>query len=250
MMPSLALPPAEGFEVLRGNFEAALEAVGLSAPGTVVLATCATRGKGQASVVAGLSRALARSGKRVILVDLEASSSLHRRFGVPEGPGAIDVETGETSLDDALITFDGEGAGVSLLPLGATAGLLERLLSAPEGDELLAELRASADVVLLNAPSLLATANVRHAAAIVDAVLVVVNMDGARERTLRRVRSDLELLAPEKLGFVATGPEIELLPTADAGRVVPIAGSSFAPASGGSGVERMDDPRHGKSRVR
>jgi capsular polysaccharide biosynthesis protein/Mrp family chromosome partitioning ATPase len=250
VMPSQDASPAEGFQVLRANFEAALDAVGLSAPGTVVLATSATKKDGQARVMAGLSVALARSGKRVILVDLEPSSSLHHRFDVPTGPGAFDVATGETSLDDALIPFDGEGAGVRLLPLGATPGLMERLLSAPEGDELIAELRARTDLVLVSAPPLLTRASVRGIAAAVEAVFVVVNADGARERMLRRLRSDLELLAPEKLGFVATGTEIEPLATSDGGRVVPIAGSSFLPASGSS-VELADDhPRHGTSRGR
>lgn len=250
MVPPRNGPLAEGYEVLRGNFEAALEAVALPAPGTVVLATSGTKGDGQPSVIAGLSTALARSGKRVILVDLEPSSSLARLFGVPEGPGAVDVAWGETSLDDALIPVDSEGAGVKLLPLGTTPGLLGWLLSSPEGNDLATELRECADLVILNAPPLLSRPGVGNIAASVDAVLVVVSANGTRERMLRRLCSDLARLGPLKLGFVATGTAVELLHTPDVGHVVPIAGSSFLAASGGSGAEPADDPTHGKSRAR
>lgn len=250
ILPISDPPPADGLEVLQGNFDVALEAVGLSVPGTALLATSATRGDGQSSVTAGLSVALARSGKRVVLVDLEPNSSLDRLLGLNKPPGAIDVATGAISLDEALITFNAEGGGVRLLPLGTTPDLLGWFLSAPEANELVAVLRAHADLVLLNAPPLLATAGVRRIAAGVDAVFMVVNADGARERTLRRLRSELALLAPDKLGFVATGRAVEPLETPDPGRVVPIAGSSFLSATDGSEVEAADESTHGKSRGR
>jgi capsular polysaccharide biosynthesis protein/Mrp family chromosome partitioning ATPase len=256
-------PPVHGVEALLPSVEAALGEVARPAPGAVllarsgtrgdpqpgpaavVLATSASRGDGQPSVMAALSVALARSGKRVILVDLDPTRSLDIRFGVWMRPGVVDVAAGSTELDDALIRCDAESPRLSFLPLGTSAGRLGSILNAPIRGVLIAALRARADIVLLNAPPLASADAVRRAAAGVDAVLVVVSVDTARERVLGRLGSELALLAPLKLGFVATGRAVEPLPIEDVARVVPLAGSSGPSASGAPAVAVGDDPTAG-----
>jgi capsular polysaccharide biosynthesis protein/Mrp family chromosome partitioning ATPase len=255
--------PVHGVEALVPSVEAALGEVDRPAPGAVllarsgtrgdpqpgpavvVLATSASRGDGQPSVMAALSVALARSGKRVILVDLDPTSSLDIRFGVWMRPGVVDVAAGSTELDDALIRCDADSPRLSFLPLGTSTGRLGSILNAPIRGVLIAALRARADIVLLNAPPLASADAVRRAAAGVDAVLVVVSVDTARERVLSRLGSELALLAPLKLGFVATGRAVEPLPIEDVARVVPLAGSSGPSASGAPAVAVGDDTTAG-----
>jgi Mrp family chromosome partitioning ATPase len=263
-----ATPSAEGFEALRANFEAALAETALPARGSVVLArssagsnghsragaivlaTSPTKGASQSTVVAGLGVALARSGKRVILVDLNPSGPLERLFGIPKGPGAVDVAAGITRLDDAMVACDAETSRLSLLRFGTAPGGVGWLMSAPERHELTAELRTRADLVLLNVPPLTSAEGLRHLATIAQAVLVVVNVDAAREAVLRRFGSELRLLNPLKLGFVATATTVEPLSSEDAGHVFPVAGIPVVPAGSARGAELGEERTHAGARGR
>ena len=71
--------------------------------GHVVMVTSATEGEGKSTTVANLAVALAQSGQRVILCDLDARRPvIDRLFGLEARPGLIDVALGMTELDGAL----------------------------------------------------------------------------------------------------------------------------------------------------
>jgi len=247
-------PAIDGAEALRTGVEVALAEVARPAPGAVVLApsrvggdresrpapvvlaTSATRADGQSSVTAALGAALARSGARVILVELDAARSLDARFGAPTGLGVVEVAAGATELDNALVRCDAESPRLKFLPLGTTRGWLGSIPGAPTSGNLLPALRERADLVLLNAPPLSSGDGVRRIAADVDAVLAVVSVGTARERVLDRFAAELARIAPPKLGCVVTGRAIEPSPIHDAGRVVPLGGSPYAAKSNGSAV--------------
>jgi polysaccharide biosynthesis transport protein len=260
----LHTPPVDGAEALRASVELALADVAHPAPSAVVLApagarggrhskpaavvlaTSATRADGQASVMAALSVALARSGARVILVELDAASSLDVRFGV--GAGTLDAAPDPTDLDEALVPCDAEAAQLRFLPLATSVRRFGSLLSAPTGRGLIADLRARADIVLLNAPPLASVDGVRRIAADVDAVLAVVSVDTAREGALRRLAGDLALLAAPKLGCVVTGRGLEPLRGEDAGPVVPLAGGASPAMTDGAALAVADDARAANGR--
>ena len=249
----------DGAEALRTSVEVALAEVARPAPGAVVLApsrvrgdresrpapvvlaTSATRADGQSSVTAALGVALARSGARVIIVELDAARSLDARFAGPTGLGVIEVAAGATDLDEALVPCDAESPRLKFLPLGTTPGWLGSSPVAPTGGNLLAALRERADLVLLNAPPLASGDGVRRIAADVDAVLAVVSVDTARERVLDRFAAKLARIAPPKLGCVVTGRALEPFPIHDAIRLVPPPGSPSAAKSNGSAM--ADHPK-------
>jgi capsular polysaccharide biosynthesis protein/Mrp family chromosome partitioning ATPase len=257
--------PVDGVEALRATVAVALGEIARPAPrpvvltpsgargdrsprpGAVVLATSATRADGQSSVVAALGVALADSGERVILVELDAARSLDARFGGSSGLGVVEVAAGATELDDALVPCDTEAPRLKFLPLGATPGWLGSIAGAPTGGNLLAPLRERADIVLLNAPPLASVDGVRRIAGDVDAVLAVASVDTAREHLLNRFSSQLAHLTPQKLGCVVTGKALEPFPIQDAGRVVPMAGSSPSAASNGAALAENPTVENGHS---
>jgi capsular polysaccharide biosynthesis protein/Mrp family chromosome partitioning ATPase len=248
--------PVHGVEALRPTVEAALGEVARPAsgaivvargdrhsrPAAVVIATSATRDDGRSSVMARLAGALAGAGKRVILVELDSTSSLDVHFGVPRGPGLVDVAAGAIALEDALVRCDTESPRLSFLPLGTSPGRLGSVLSASIGTVLVAALRERADLVLLNAPPLTSVDGIHRLAASVDAVMVVVSIDAARERMLSRLGAELALLAPPKLGCIVTGRALEPLPIHDAARIVPLAGGSSGGATEAPALAVGDDP--------
>jgi non-specific protein-tyrosine kinase len=190
---------------LRTNFELASAGRGIE----VALVTGSARGAGTSTVAAELATALACSGRRVVLADLDLRQpSVARRFGAEHGPGVAEVATGEVALDDALVPAPidaGEGS-LLVLPAGGRVHDPAALVSGqvlPGG--LIDELRARADLVLIDAPALLEAGEAMALTSGVDAVLVVVRLGKARRPMLGELRRSLDAATAGVLGVVVTG---------------------------------------------
>ena len=90
---------AEQYRKLR----IALDFANLDVRGKTVLVTSALEKEGKSTTAANLAVAMAQAGRRVTLVDLDLRSPhLHTFFGLPAGPGVVDVVLGNTSAVDAV----------------------------------------------------------------------------------------------------------------------------------------------------
>ena len=79
---------AEPVRVLRANFEFAVSEAGAK----TIMFTSGVGGEGKSTNVANLAVALARGGRRVVLVDFDVRNpGLDRFFGLNGKPGLIDV---------------------------------------------------------------------------------------------------------------------------------------------------------------
>jgi polysaccharide biosynthesis transport protein len=96
-------PEAEAFRILMTN----LELAHLEEPAHAVMFTSAVEKEGKSTTVANLAVALARAGRRIVLVDLDfRNPSLHRFFGLASTPGLTDVALGRVPLKDAIARVD------------------------------------------------------------------------------------------------------------------------------------------------
>ncbi len=92
-------PQAEAFRILRTNLDFAC----LGREIRSVMITSAVEQEGKSTTIANLAVALARTGKRVVLVDLDLRRPfLHRFFGL-EGAGVTQVALGHATLEAALV---------------------------------------------------------------------------------------------------------------------------------------------------
>jgi chromosome partitioning protein len=133
-------------------------------------------GTGKTTTVLNLGSALARLGRRVLLVDLDPQANLTYSLGiVPDGTVA-DVLRGERGFDEILV----EQEGMAVAPGSRALADVELALASEEGRErVLRERLAGArdyDVVLLDCPPSLSvlTLNALEAA---DAVLIPVQLE-------------------------------------------------------------------------
>jgi Mrp family chromosome partitioning ATPase len=179
----------------------------------VLAVTSASAAEGKTATAANLAVALARRGTRVILCDFDfRNAELAELFGVPESaPGLLQVLAGSASLHGALwsvaldpsqprISQNGAGpsaeagglpnapevapgASLHLLPAGGTAKT--SAIHAPAVRDILADLRAQADFVVLDTPPALLTVEIGELARMIDEVLIVVRQGRATQRTLR-----------------------------------------------------------------
>lgn len=226
-------PHAEPFRMLRTNLDFAR----LDGDTRTIMVTSAVDLEGKSTTIANLAVALARSGQKVVLVDLDLRRPfLDRFFDLGGVPGLTEVALGRASLDDALapIIVDGagrRGGGVStafdrLQVQGDGKGSAERgslhvLASGPippdPGEfvatqrlaKILAELRERADVVLVDAPPILRVGDAMTLSSHVDALVLITRMNVVRRHMLAELRRLLEAAPATKLGFVVTGAEGE-----------------------------------------
>jgi polysaccharide biosynthesis transport protein len=211
---------AEAFRVLRASFEYA----NADYQARTIMVTSAVGGEGKSTTVANLAVALARSGRRVVLIDSDLRRpSLHRYFDLDERPGLIDVELGQVELEQALRAVPitqwysrlANGTG----PAHRRKGKLE-VLTAGHGfqdpDELGVEhtiariansLQDHTDLVLIDAAPLLPVGDAIALSAHVDALIVVVRDNSLRRSAFDELRRTLAATHARKLGFILTGAE-------------------------------------------
>ena len=210
---------AEAYQILATN----LDFVNVDRGAKTILVTSARNEEGKSTTVANLAVALARAGRRVVLIDLDfRRPSLHRYFDATGHAGLTQVLLKHADLDDALVPVpivDQEGDATS--GNGSVAGLLELLTVGPIPpnpaelirshalSELLAEVERRADVVLIDSPPMIGLSDTVSLSAKVDAMLLVVRLSDLRRAVLEETARLLENARVVKLGFVVTGSSAE-----------------------------------------
>ncbi|MDP9255101.1 MAG: polysaccharide biosynthesis tyrosine autokinase [Actinomycetota bacterium] len=178
-----------------------------------IVITSTAKGEGKSTTAANLAVTLARSGRHVILVDLDLRHPrINRFFALGDRPGLTSVADGDVKLVDALNVVD-----VHTDPPPTNTGLLEimtvgppppdpaEFLSSSFVPDALAALAARCDVLLIDTPPLLAAADAMTIATRADAVILVAGVHQVSRATLAETRRVLEACVALKLGFIATG---------------------------------------------
>ncbi|HKI92026.1 MAG TPA: GNVR domain-containing protein [Gaiellaceae bacterium] len=224
MLRNSSGPQAETFRMLRTNLEFAT----LGRDVRTIMITSAVEQEGKSTTIANLAIALARAGKRVVLVDLDLRRPFLDKFFDLGGPGVTQVALGHATLERALVPLAVGGSAVlAARPNGngnghgAVAGVLEVLPSGPippdpgefVGSEalsaILATLRERADVVLIDAPPLLHVGDASTLSTKVDGIVLATRLNVVRRHMLHELHRQLATLPTPVLGFVLTGASEE-----------------------------------------
>jgi capsular exopolysaccharide synthesis family protein len=209
---------AEQIRALRWSLDLANADYGARA----IMVTSAMDGEGKSTTVANLAIALARAGRRVVVIDADlARPHLHRLFSLDQRPGLTDVELGDTWLTDALQPIhvaegpgkaDDEGRRIErpgtleVLPAGSMVEDPDELGFDRAMGRIIERVRSRADVVLVDTSPLLRS-NAIALSAHVDAIVVVVRLKGLRTPALEEMGWMLEGVPATKLGFIVTGAD-------------------------------------------
>ena len=210
---------AEPIRVLRANFEFAVREVGAK----TIMFTSGVGGEGKSTTVANLAVALARGGRRVVLVDFDVRNpGLHRFFGLDGIPGLIDVSLYdvhiETALAEVRLTYadgheqlpqsvpTGEGR-LEVLPLGRTPHDPDQVRADVVVRQIVDQIRGRADYILIDAGPLLPTGDAIALSAHVDAMVPVVRLHMLPLSVLDDLARTLESSPAAKVGFVVTGAD-------------------------------------------
>jgi succinoglycan biosynthesis transport protein ExoP len=136
------------------------------------LLTSAKTAEGKTTTAVSLSRALAHVNGKVVVVDADlCRPGIHAAFKVPASPGLRDLLLGEASLDAVL--HKDAGSSVFALPAG-TDGQPHNALPWSALEPVIASLRQSFDLIVIDGPPILEAPEARLLSRISDATLLVV----------------------------------------------------------------------------
>ncbi len=176
----------EAFRVLRTTL---LFAAGQ--PKTQVVAiTSALPGEGKTTVSLCLARVSALSGQRVLLIDCDLRRrSVKEVLDIEPDLGLLQVLSGEATWRQAI--YLDEASGMCVLPVSGSGFTPKEIFGAEDMSRLIAELRGSFDLIVLDCAPVLAVAETRVAAAKADAVVLVSRW---QKTPMRAVRAALQQL--------------------------------------------------------
>ncbi len=206
IMSDPASPAAEAYRSLRASVRFADVQPAIHS----VLVAATSSGDQHSAIAANLAAALALAGDTVIAVDANLRNpQLHQFFGARDDTGLADwLANGDADAAAPLQPTSIEG--LRLLPAGS-AVKLGRSGSTPAdhlGSEifvtLIERLRAEAEFLVFDAPSLSEVGDSLAIAARLDSVLLVVRSGRTKRATAQRAKESLDRIGAHVLGAVLT----------------------------------------------
>ena len=168
----------------------------------VLQITSPNPGDGKSTLSSNLAISLAKSNKRVVLVDCDfRKPRIHRLFALPNSDlGLASVVADQADLGAVIQNCEIEN--LSLLPCGPRPANPAELLTTPKFQEMLDDLRANYDFVILDTPPVLAVSDPAAVAPRADGVILVFRMTKDARPAAERAMDDLNAVGGKILGVV------------------------------------------------
>ncbi|MGH2829277.1 MAG: polysaccharide biosynthesis tyrosine autokinase [Actinomycetota bacterium] len=190
----------EAARMLRTN----LTSQGLGADVRCLVVT-STLSKRSAATLANLSGAIAEAGRTVLVLGADfRNARVHEAFGVGNAVGLTNVIRGQVTFEKAIRPVPGQ-AGVYVMPSGPVIGNPGELLSTEEMAMVIRRARKWADIVLIDAPPVLAAADASVLGTYADGVLMVMSAGQTPRAQASEAKDQLKAAGARLLGAVMFG---------------------------------------------
>jgi len=191
-------PVSEAYRTLRTN----LSFSSLDKPIRTLVVTSPAPDEGKSTTVANLAVTMAQGGRRTILVDCDLRRPvLHKLFDCGSEPGLTDLLLEEDGKPDLQQT---QVERLQLLTSGSLPPNPADMLGSQKMDKVIASLAGSADIVLFDAPPVIAVTDAAVLGAKVDGVLLVISAGKTRREHAERAKEMLERAKVRIVGAALT----------------------------------------------
>ena len=198
-------PASEAYRALRTN----LEFSSLEHPLRSLLVTSPTAQADKSMTLANLAVIMVEGGRRVVLVDADLRRpALHDIFGVGNTSGLSDVIRQSDEISSLPLQESGI-EGLKLLTSGPLPQNPSVLLGSVRMDEVIACVTEQADLVLLDAPPVLAVTDAAVLAMRVDGTLLVVRAGRTRREHIRQAKALLAKVNAHLVGAALTNTSLD-----------------------------------------
>lgn len=173
-----------------------------------ILISGASANEGKTTVSCQLAASLARTGKRVALVDCDfRRPSAHLMVDAHQSPGLGEFLRGEKELDD--IRQSTQAPGLTFIGAGTVDQRVLQLLAVDGGRNLIQQLKSRFDFVIIDTSPLLFVAEPSMIAQNADIVLLATRKDFSRVPYLIQARDSLRSLQVPLLGAIMVGADAD-----------------------------------------
>ena len=170
-----------------------------------ILITSACVSEGKSTLAAQLAGRCANAGLTTLLVDADLRRpSQARLLDISAEPGLADVLAGRAEPEDAMVVV-GHAGGFHLLPAGAAVRDPSPLLHGQRLGTLMARFREAFDIVIVDAPPVLAVPDALVLGRWTDGAVLAVRHDTSRFPLVERARQKLASVGVPILGAVVNG---------------------------------------------
>ena len=191
-------PAAEAYRTLRTN----LTFTALDKPIETLVVTSAAPDEDKSKVLANLAVTMAQSERRTVLVEADLRRpGLHDIFGIANDRGLTTMIVEDAALDDPPLVEVGVD-NLWLLPSGPLPPNPADLLGSRKMEQAIAALKSRAEVILFNAPPVVAVTDAAVLGTKVDGVLLVVSAGRTRRDHAQRAKDVLERVHVRIVGTV------------------------------------------------
>ncbi|MFN9717229.1 MAG: tyrosine-protein kinase family protein [Planctomycetota bacterium] len=171
-----------------------------------ILIAGASANEGKTTVSCQLAASLARTGKRVALVDCDfRRPSAHVMVNGRQGPGLSEYLRGEVTLEQ--ICQPTQAPGLSFFGAGQVDQRVLQLLAIDGGRALIQQLKSGFDFVIIDTSPLLFVAEPSMIAQNADIVLLATRKDYSRVQYVLQARDSLRSLQVPLLGAIMVGAD-------------------------------------------
>jgi capsular exopolysaccharide synthesis family protein len=194
---------AEQFRALRGR----IDAIASQHPIRTIAITSAFPGEGKTTCAINLAIVTSMSlGRRVLLIDCDLRRpKIHPVLGMKPEAGLAEVLTGESSIDEAIVSA--EGVALDVLPVCARPANPSELLGSSEMSQLIEDVAGRYDRVILDTPAALGLPDAKAVSDLCDGTVMVVRADVTARSELEAV---LEILDRDRvLGLLINGVDAD-----------------------------------------
>ncbi|MFT3888295.1 MAG: polysaccharide biosynthesis tyrosine autokinase [Arachnia sp.] len=174
----------------------------------VIAVSSSVPGEGKTTVSTNLAAAIAETDQKVLLIDADLRKPRVAQYTQTAGSvGLADVLVGAVALEDALQST-GPDNKVDILAGGSLPPNPGELVASTHMADLVAEVRSSYDVVILDTAPVLAVADAFSLAQLADGLLLVVRAGITKKADLTRSLSSVEAAGVNVFGLVLNGAKI------------------------------------------
>ena len=215
---------AESYRSLRTN----LSFAGLEGDMKTIVFTSSSPREGKTTVVINLAVAVAQSDRKILLIDGDMRKPMIASiFGIKQAPGLSDVILGNSSLEEATKSVTDIMMGkMSMEDIMKTPGMdnlhiltsgtippnPSELVSFKRTAELIEEAKSRYDLVLIDAPPLLAATEAAIYGTIADGVVIVYRVGKIGRAVLKRAKAQLDNVRAKAIGIVLNGLKADISP--------------------------------------
>jgi capsular exopolysaccharide synthesis family protein len=169
----------------------------------VVLIASALPNEGKTTLATSFASFLSSVGLRALVIDTDLRKpSVHLALGVAARPGLIDYLKNQTPLT-SIIQHD-PSTGIDVIAAGRSRTNRADMLGTEQMKELLGQLRATYDVVILDSAPLLAVAESRILVRIADKTVFLIRWADTRRNTAMRCLQQIAVAGSNVVGVMLT----------------------------------------------